>query len=65
MIFAVDIVTKNPNFARDCYASALENNLLVRPIGNTVYLMPPYTIDREEVEHTLKASIHATSRACK
>jgi adenosylmethionine-8-amino-7-oxononanoate aminotransferase len=65
MIFAVDIVTKNPNFARDCYASALENNLLVRPIGNTVYLMPPYTIDREEVEHALKASIHATSRACK
>jgi adenosylmethionine-8-amino-7-oxononanoate aminotransferase len=65
MIFAVDIVTKNPNFARDCYAAALENNLLVRPIGNTIYLMPPYSINHEEVEHALQASIHAASRACK
>jgi hypothetical protein len=62
MIFAVDIVTKNPNFARDCYAAALENNLLIRPIGNTIYLMPPYTINHDEVEHALQASIHAASR---
>ena len=65
MIFAFDVMTKNANFARDCYAAALENGLLIRPIGNTVYLMPPYTITHEEVTHALQASIHAVSRAIK
>jgi adenosylmethionine---8-amino-7-oxononanoate aminotransferase len=64
MIFAVDIVTQNQNFSRDCYAAALEKNLLIRPIGNTIYLMPPYTINHEEVKHALQASIHAASKAC-
>jgi adenosylmethionine---8-amino-7-oxononanoate aminotransferase len=65
MIFAFDVITKNQHFSRDCYASALENNLLIRPIGNTVYLMPPYTINHEEITHALQASIHAVSRAIK
>jgi adenosylmethionine---8-amino-7-oxononanoate aminotransferase len=64
MIFAFDVITKNQNFARDCYAAALEKNLLIRPIGNTVYLMPPYTITHEEITHALQASIHAVSKAC-
>ncbi len=64
MIFAFDVVTKNANFARDCYALALEKNLLIRPIGNTVYFMPPYIINYEEIEHALQASIYAVSKAC-
>ena len=27
----------------------MENELLLRPIGRTVYLMPPYVLDDEEV----------------
>ena len=65
MIFAFDVQTKNANFSRDCYAAALENGLLIRPIGNTVYLMPPYTINHEEITHALQSSIHAVSRAIK
>ena len=65
MIFAFDVETQNANFSRDCYAAALTQGLLIRPIGNTVYLMPPYTITHEEVMHALQASIHAVSRACK
>ena len=65
MIFAFDVVTSNPNFARDCYKIALDNGLLIRPIGNTVYLMPPYTITHEEIQHALQASIYAVSGACK
>ncbi len=65
MIFAFDVITDNPNFARDCYAASLKNGLLTRPIGNTVYLMPPYTIASEEVEHALQAIIHAVSEALK
>ncbi len=65
MIFAFDVITQNPNFARDCYAAALAQGLLIRPIGNTVYLMPPYTINHEEISYALQASIHAVSKAVK
>ncbi len=65
MIFAFDVQGKNANFARDCYAAALAKNLLLRPIGNTVYLMPPYTINQEEIQHALQASIEAVASALK
>jgi adenosylmethionine-8-amino-7-oxononanoate aminotransferase len=28
---------------------AVENELLLRPIGRTVYVMPPYVLDEEEI----------------
>lgn len=65
MIFAFDVITKNPNFSRDCYAAALEKNLLIRPIGNTVYLMPPYIINQDEALYALQSSIHTASMAVK
>ena len=65
MIFAFDVMTNNTHFSRDCYAAALEKSLLIRPIGNTVYLMPPYTINHEEILHALQASIHGVSKAIK
>jgi adenosylmethionine-8-amino-7-oxononanoate aminotransferase len=65
MIFALDVMSTNANFSRDCYAAALVQGLLIRPIGNTVYLMPPYTISHEEILHALQASIHAVSKAIK
>jgi hypothetical protein len=36
-------------FARRFFTSAVENELLLRPIGRTVYLMPPYVLDEEEI----------------
>ena len=65
MIFALDVVSTNANFSRDCYAAALAQGLLIRPIGNTVYLMPPYSINDEQILHALQASIHAVSKAIK
>jgi adenosylmethionine---8-amino-7-oxononanoate aminotransferase len=65
MIFAFDVITQNTNFSRDCYAAALEKGLLIRPIGNTVYLMPPYIINHDEIAHALQSSTHAVSRAVK
>ena len=35
--------------ARRFFSTAAENELLLRPIGGTVYLMPPYVLDEEEV----------------
>ena len=33
------------------YKHALQNEALLRPLGNVVYIMPPYVISPEEIEH--------------
>jgi adenosylmethionine-8-amino-7-oxononanoate aminotransferase len=56
MIMAFDVITDNPHFARACYSHALAHGLLLRPIGNTVYFMPPYTITESEMDFMLHAA---------
>jgi dethiobiotin synthase len=41
MIWAFDVATEDPDFPRRFFSAALEGGLLLRPIGNTVYFMPP------------------------
>lgn len=50
MIFAFDAVTEDAQFSKRCYQAAIEQGLLLRPIGNTVYFMPPYTITESEID---------------
>jgi adenosylmethionine-8-amino-7-oxononanoate aminotransferase len=50
MIFAFDVVTENTQFSKQCYQVAVSEGLLLRPIGNTVYFMPPYTISESEMD---------------
>lgn len=50
MIFAFDVITQNTQFSRQCYQTATKLGLLLRPIGNTVYWMPPYTITEAEID---------------
>lgn len=50
MIFAFDVVTEDAQFSKRCYQAAIERGLLLRPIGNTVYFMPPYTITESEID---------------
>jgi len=50
MIWAFEVETGDPQFSRQFYARALEQELLLRPLGNTVYFMPPYVIGDEEIE---------------
>ena len=45
MIVAFEVDTGRTDFARWCFAEGLARHLLLRPIGNTVYFMPPYVID--------------------
>ena len=48
MIFAFDVEapgTNGANFGRRFYREALARELLLRPMGNTVYFMPPYVLD--------------------
>ena len=48
MIWAFEVEAAQPLFARRFSAAALERELLLRPIGNTVYFMPPYVIDEAQ-----------------
>lgn len=59
MVWAFDVKTANTKFSRDCYVAALKQDLLLRPIGNTVYFMPPYTITETEMDFMLQATINA------
>ncbi len=58
MIHAFDVKTNKPSFSRDCYSAALSEGLLIRPIGNTVYFMPPYTINEIEIDFMVDATLN-------
>lgn len=49
MIWAFDVTNAKPGFSLRFFSAALEQELLLRPIGNTVYCMPPYILDDEEI----------------
>lgn len=48
MIWAFDVKVEPTGFARRFFTAALKHELLLRPIGRTVYLMPPYVLDEAE-----------------
>lgn len=50
MIWAFEVETPQSDFARRCFALALGDELLLRPIGNTIYFMPPYIISELEMD---------------
>ena len=45
MVLAFDVVDAPPGFAEQFHRAARRHELLIRPIGRSVYLMPPYLID--------------------
>ena len=53
-IFAIDVRDDVQGYlssiATDIYDFMLENGVLLRPIGNTVYILPPYCITNENLE---------------
>ncbi len=47
------------------YQSALANEVLLRPLGNVIYFMPPYVITADEIDFmagAAKQAIHAATR---
>lgn len=65
MIFAFDVANAGNDFPKASYAHALAQGLLLRPIGNTVYFMPPYTISEAEVDFMLSATEKTLKAVCK
>ena len=59
MIFAWDVATSLPDFARRFARHALAQGVLLRPIGNTVYAMPPLVISETEGEFLAQAALAA------
>ncbi|MCW5665220.1 MAG: adenosylmethionine--8-amino-7-oxononanoate transaminase [Piscinibacter sp.] len=59
MIFAWDVADAPPDFARRYAREALQRGALLRPIGPTVYAMPPYVIDVAEGQHLADAALAA------
>ncbi|HRY15084.1 MAG TPA: adenosylmethionine--8-amino-7-oxononanoate transaminase [Candidatus Competibacteraceae bacterium] len=48
MIWALDIDTDLPDFRLRFYREALAREVFLRPLGTTVYFMPPYILDNDE-----------------
>lgn len=59
MIWAWDIATQDPGFARRYHAAALQQGLLLRPIGRTLYFMPPYVMDDEALLQLAQGALAA------
>lgn len=49
MLWAFDVINAGEKFASHFFSAALKHELLLRPIGNAVYLMPPYILNDEEI----------------
>jgi adenosylmethionine-8-amino-7-oxononanoate aminotransferase len=62
MIWAFDIVDAPVDFARLFYLAALKQGILLRPIGNTVYFMPPYVISEAEIAQLVTGALAALNQ---
>ncbi len=50
MIWAFEVKSPHADFAQRCFQLGLQHELLLRPMGHTVYFMPPYIINEEEMQ---------------
>jgi adenosylmethionine-8-amino-7-oxononanoate aminotransferase len=57
MIWAFEVDTPHADFAQRCFSLGLQNELLLRPMGNTVYFMPPYIISEEEMQMLVERTL--------
>jgi len=59
LILAFDVRDPGERFSERFHLTARQHGLLIRPIGATVYLMPPYLID-DEAAHFLATAVTRT-----
>ena len=61
MVFAFDILgyDASERIGLRVYEYGLKHGVLLRPLGNVVYFMPPYTISDEEVDRVLDVAYKA------
>jgi len=49
MIWAFDVAEAQPGFSARLHQAALGQGVFIRPIGNTVYVMPPYVTSADDM----------------
>lgn len=59
---AIDDPARAASFSRRFFSEALERELLLRPIGTTVYLMPPYILDDGELDLLAERTVSVFDR---
>jgi adenosylmethionine-8-amino-7-oxononanoate aminotransferase len=55
MIWAFDVADATPGFATRFHQAALAQGVFIRPIGNTVYVMPPYVTEEPDISQLAQA----------
>ena len=73
MIFAIEMVkdraTKTPFPWQErrglrAYKHALKNHVLLRPLGNVLYFMPPYIIEPDQIDLVMEVMSEAVDSCC-
>jgi adenosylmethionine-8-amino-7-oxononanoate aminotransferase len=59
MIWAWDVDTPSPTFSRTYQRHAMAHGVLLRPIGKTIYAMPPYVMNDATADHLGRAALAA------
>ena len=62
MIWAFEVDSPHADFSQRCFSLALQQELLLRPMGNTVYFMPPYIISEAEIDMLLERTLMLVER---
>ena len=57
MIWAFEVKTGDSEFAAKCFQWGLQHQILLRPLGRTVYFMPPYVISEQEIDLLIDATL--------
>ena len=57
MIWAFEVDSDDPQFSRKIFTEGLRRQLLLRPIGRSLYFMPPYVINDDEIEHLMQQTL--------
>jgi adenosylmethionine-8-amino-7-oxononanoate aminotransferase len=50
MVWAFDVDAVDPEWARKFALVAMRRELVLRPLGNTIYFIPPYVISESEID---------------
>lgn len=44
------------------YKTALKKGLLIRPLGNVIYFMPPFVIENDEIDFMVRNTLESINQ---
>jgi adenosylmethionine---8-amino-7-oxononanoate aminotransferase len=62
MVWAFEVDSPHRDFAQRCFALGLKNEMLLRPLGNTVYFMPPYIVTNDEIDFLIQRTLNVINQ---